>query len=484
MRPSESSPPRPSSSGVVLREERGVRRGLRHQVDEARARHHAQENQRPHGLTVHRYQSEARFQSREATALSWKGLGSWRRVQAHADGGLVLALLAAARPLSATGHPRTRDRARDDFLEAGEVLVGAAGREPVLAKQRGVGDLVGLRQLHRLLVEPVPARLRKLELDDEIEGHAAVHRFLEAGTEADVEFARRADIRPRPDFDFRANGVMPSACAGAATTNAWIASSNAPSARRQGALALFEKGIEEAIAIVVGHDPAAFGRAGLEIGNAGTRLPGEKRLHGGFVFFPENRAGCVKQFTTTLKDLPQAIEERRLLVGQLREIGRSTVPANVGMAAHDARSAAGRIEQDPLERTAVPPGIRGLPASAQTSVAPHAQPRPDFPGSGQAGPRRCRAPRDRYRRARGGAPSCPRARRRRPAPAGRPRRRGASPPTGRRHPGRSPPPRRSREPPRPGRGSIRTATSPRWTGLDSAPREGGRGIAPRSCAGD
>src|SRR5688572_4056639 len=73
------------------------------------------------------------------------------------------------------------------FFESGEVLVHRADREPVLAQQRRVADAVALRPLHGLLVEPVPTRLRELELDHEVERHTAVDGLLEARAELHVE---------------------------------------------------------------------------------------------------------------------------------------------------------------------------------------------------------------------------------------------------------------------------------------------------------
>src|SRR5512137_1010986 len=108
-------------------------------------------------------------------------------------------------------------------------------------------------------------------------------------------------------------GAMPSALAGVAPAKMTHARTNAPSASSQFGLALFEKGIVEAIVIVIGLDPAAHGSVRLECCHARLGVPGKKRVHRGFVFFPEDRAGRVEQFTTTLKDLPHSIEEGSLL---------------------------------------------------------------------------------------------------------------------------------------------------------------------------
>ena len=62
---------------VVAREQRRVRRSLRHQVHQRRAGDHAEEDQGLHGVIVQRCQSESSVQSREEIAFSWNGFGSW-----------------------------------------------------------------------------------------------------------------------------------------------------------------------------------------------------------------------------------------------------------------------------------------------------------------------------------------------------------------------------------------------------------------------
>ena len=82
------------------------------------------------------------------------------------------------------------------------------------------------------------------------------------------------------------------------------------------------------------------------------------------------------------------------------------------MAAHDARGAARRVEQDRLERPAVPPGLGpgGVGGEGRGGAGRGG---PGWRRPGPAAPRRGRSPAPRGRRARAGARSCRRARRRR-----------------------------------------------------------------------
>src|SRR5512139_973734 len=157
---------------------------------------------------------------------------------------------------------------------------------------------------------------------------------------------------------------MPSAAARGANANAVIATSSAASASRQGGLALLEQCVVEAIAIIVGPEPAALERTGLQFQQASTRLPGKERLHDGFVLLAKNRAGRIEQFTTSLKDLPYGIEQKRLPLREPGQVGGTPVPADVRVPPGHPRGAAGGVQEDPVEGVPVPPlpGLRGVAA--------------------------------------------------------------------------------------------------------------------------
>ena len=74
----------------------------------------------------------------------------------------------------------------------------------------------------------------------------------------------------------------------------------------------------------------------------------------------EDRAGGINHPTTGLEQRPQRVQQLALDGGQRDQVFGPAQPANVGMAAHDARSRARRIEQDRIEQPAVPPS-RDLP---------------------------------------------------------------------------------------------------------------------------
>ena len=59
--------------------------------------------------------------------------------------------------------------------------------------------------------------------------------------------------------------------------------------------------------------------------------------------------------TDWFEQRPQRIEQLGLNTGQLGNVSRPTQPAHVGMAAHDARCRTGRIKQDAVIQSAIPP---------------------------------------------------------------------------------------------------------------------------------
>ena len=70
---------------------------------------------------------------------------------------------------------------------------------------------------------------------------------------------------------------------------------------------------------------------------------------------PEHRAGGVEQPAAGLERRPQRVQQLGLDAAQRGDVLGAAQPADVGMAAHDARGAAGRVQQDGVERLAVPP---------------------------------------------------------------------------------------------------------------------------------
>src|SRR6185369_4821930 len=72
----------------------------------------------------------------------------------------------------------------------------------------------------------------------------------------------------------------------------------------------------------------------------------------------EDRARAIQEPPAGREQRPEGIEEARLHCRERVEVARTAQPPNVGMAPHDPRRRARRIEQDRCERPAVPPGRR------------------------------------------------------------------------------------------------------------------------------
>ena len=131
----------------------------------------------------------------------------------------------------------------------------------------------------------------------------------------------------------------------------------------------------------------------------------------------EDRAGGVEQPAAGLEQRPQRVQQLAPAArASARHVGGAAQPADVGVAAHDARGAAGRVEQDGVEGPAVPPGgrlARRRRPSARPAAAGAAACRARAPGAA----RRCPAPAGPGRPVPADARSCRPARRRRRARA-------------------------------------------------------------------
>jgi hypothetical protein len=81
----------------------------------------------------------------------------------------------------------------------------------------------------------------------------------------------------------------------------------------------------------------------------------KKRLRLRLALGAKHRAGAVKQATAALEQRPQHGEQPCLHSCQLGDVAFASQPAHIGMPAHDSGSRARRIEQDGVERLAIPP---------------------------------------------------------------------------------------------------------------------------------
>ena len=82
------------------------------------------------------------------------------------------------------------------------------------------------------------------------------------------------------------------------------------------------------------------------------------RLDLGIVFSAQDRAGRIQQGAARPEQGPRGIEQARLQRHQRIEVTGAAVQEHVGLAAHDPRGRAGRIDEDGVEGLAVPPGRR------------------------------------------------------------------------------------------------------------------------------
>src|SRR5712691_2140433 len=127
---------------------------------------------------------ERPFARSERTDL--KRLGELSDVQAQAYGRVVASALAQR----VDGNHRPRCDAREqvlDLVERRELLAQQPGGHPVLLRQRRIADAILDRLCDELLVKPIPARPRQLELENEIQRYALLQRFFEGGVEREVE---------------------------------------------------------------------------------------------------------------------------------------------------------------------------------------------------------------------------------------------------------------------------------------------------------
>ena len=69
-------------------------------------------------------------------------------------------------------------------------------------------------------------------------------------------------------------------------------------------------------------------------------------------------AGGVDQYTARFEGVKSALQQATLHLDQLLDVAGAAQPAHVGVAAHDARGAAGRVQQDRVKGLAVPPSVR------------------------------------------------------------------------------------------------------------------------------
>src|SRR5690606_5700228 len=74
-------------------------------------------------------------------------------------------------------------------------------------------------------------------------------------------------------------------------------------------------------------------------------------------FGTEHRTGGITEPAARAQQGPQGVAQRALRLRQGRDIAFAAQPAHVGVATHDARGGAGRVQQDGVERAAVPPGV-------------------------------------------------------------------------------------------------------------------------------
>src|SRR5262249_21590168 len=70
-----------------------------------------------------------------------------------------------------------------------EMLRQKPACQPILTRQRAVGEPVLNRKLRDLLIDPVPAGAAELELENEIQRYAFLQRFLEGRIESNVELS-------------------------------------------------------------------------------------------------------------------------------------------------------------------------------------------------------------------------------------------------------------------------------------------------------
>src|SRR5216110_2945075 len=84
-------------------------------------------------------------------------------------------------------------------------------------------------------------------------------------------------------------------------------------------------------------------------------MPSDEGFNLVCVLCAENRACRIEESAASRERRPQCIEQLPLLFDKARDVAFAPQPFHVGVTAHDARCSARRVEQDALERHAVPP---------------------------------------------------------------------------------------------------------------------------------
>src|ERR1700712_2735626 len=155
----------------------------------------------------------------------------------------------------------------------------------------------------------------------------------------------------------------PTSSKAASTTARRRAISTADAVEARGSAgAFFEQGVEETVVFTQGivrdstGNPGALGQqmAGRR-SQSGIGVVRKKRIDLMRTFFTKNRAGAVDEAPAGPHQGPERSQKLGLLGSQLLDVAFSAQPPNVGMATHDARRGTGRVEQDGIERRAVPP---------------------------------------------------------------------------------------------------------------------------------
>src|SRR5436190_14962048 len=126
-------------------------------------------------------------------------------------------------------------------------------------------------------------------------------------------------------------------------------------------------------AIVLGIGQALRARAVRQRKLPCRVFAGDKGCHNRFVRLGKYRARGIEQFTTRCQHPPKRSKEIALLIGKSRHVVGSTQPFDVGTAASDARSRAGNVGKDAVERLTIPPllwlqrvGMKRLSTQSQT----------------------------------------------------------------------------------------------------------------------
>ena len=121
---------------------------------------------------------------------------------------------------------------------------------------------------------------------------------------------------------------------------------------------LVQQRIKESVMLLIGQQlPLAVSRQiyrqALRI-----RLLRHERCDDLFILLTKNRTSGVEQFSVLRQQLPQRLQNGKLLRGEAGNIGAAAQPLDVGVAAHHAGSRAGHIGKNALKWLPVPPLLR------------------------------------------------------------------------------------------------------------------------------